>query len=156
MPGLKMFYNNRYDGTMRQRHGFTLVEILIVVAIIGILTGLITVNLSAARERARDVQRKGDLKQIQMALELYKNDQNPPDFPDTATWKTELVSGNYLKQSPIDPKVKNAADSWEDYSYTKGVSLSYTLVMCLENGGDPDKDAVNACTSGVSYTKTQP
>lgn len=141
---------------MRNAKGFTLIEILIVVAIIGILTGLVTVNLSAARERARDVQRKGDVKQIQQALELYKNDQNPPDYPDTLSWKTDLLAGEYMKQSPVDPKEKNATGSWVDYAYAKGADLTYSLVVCLENSGDQDKDATNACTSGVSYTKTQP
>ena len=144
-----------YDGYMRQK-GFTLIEIMIVVAIIGILTGMVTINLSSARERARDVERKGDLRDIANAMELYKNDHNPPVYPDTATWRSDLLSGGYLKSTPVDPKEKNAAGSWVDYSYTNEGDLEYTLVACLENSGDGDKDATNTCSSGVSYTKVQP
>jgi len=48
---------------MRKR-GFTLIELLVVISIIGLLAALIVVNFNAARERARDVQRKSDLDQV--------------------------------------------------------------------------------------------
>jgi prepilin-type N-terminal cleavage/methylation domain-containing protein len=54
--------------------GFTLIEILIVVAIIGILAAVILSQLSIARENARDTQRRANLGQIQRAMELYYDD----------------------------------------------------------------------------------
>ncbi len=59
--------------------GFTLVELLIVIAIIGILSTMAVVNLSAAKSKARDAQRIQDIKAIQIALELYyaDNDRYP-------------------------------------------------------------------------------
>src|SRR5258708_37539008 len=56
------------------RQGFTLIELLIVIAIIGILSSLLFVNFSGARERARDSKRKTDLTEIKNALQLYYND----------------------------------------------------------------------------------
>lgn len=140
---------------MPKSKGFTLVELLIVVAIIAILTGMLTVNLADARERARDAQRKADLKQIQNAFELYKNDQNPQAYPTTENWKTALTAGNFMKKIPTDPTHDQVA-SWPDISYTRNDVLDYDLVVCLENAADSDRDDVNVCTSGYSYTLTEP
>lgn len=52
--------------------GFTLVEILVVIAIISVLVAFLMVNFNEARQSARDEVRKSDLKEIQLALEVYK------------------------------------------------------------------------------------
>lgn len=49
--------------------GFTLIELLVVIAIIGILTAIITANLTGAKSKARDAKRISDLAQIQLTLE---------------------------------------------------------------------------------------
>jgi len=59
-----------------RKKGFTLIELLVVISIIGLLAALIVVNFNAARERARDVQRKSDLDQVKKALRMYYNDNN--------------------------------------------------------------------------------
>ncbi len=46
-------------------------ELLVVIAIIGILSSIVLTSLSGARERAKDGRRISDIKQIQLALELY-------------------------------------------------------------------------------------
>lgn len=137
------------------QRGFTLIELMIVIAIIGILTGLVTVNLADARERARDVQRKTDLKALQQALELYKNDKLPQTYPATATWQTDLVEGGYIKEIPADP---STASSWPEYAYARDASnpLSFSLIACLENSADPNLDPTNICAEGYSYSLTQP
>ncbi|MFY9484131.1 MAG: prepilin-type N-terminal cleavage/methylation domain-containing protein [Patescibacteria group bacterium] len=65
---------------MSQR-AFTLIELLIVVAIIGILASSVVVNLSLARTRARDARRKADLKSVQTALEVYAEEKG--NYPST-------------------------------------------------------------------------
>ncbi len=58
------------------KKGFTLVELLVVVAIIGLLSTLAVVALGSARQKARDAKRLSDIKQVQTALELYFSDNN--------------------------------------------------------------------------------
>lgn len=67
--------------------GFTLVELLVVISIIGLLSTLAVVSLGSARSKARDARRVSDVKQIQTALELYFADQGvyPIENPTAIT-----------------------------------------------------------------------
>jgi len=146
---------------MKKEKGFTLIELLVVISIIGVLAGLASFNFQQARERSRDVQRKSDLKQVQNALEVYKNDQRIQAYPDTGTWESDLIDGEYMKAIPTDPREQRTDGSWIDYVYTlnAGNSLEYTLITCLENESDVSKDETNndiVCIQGVSYTLMEP
>ncbi len=55
------------------KKGFTLIEILVVVAIIAILSSVVLIGLGPTRRAGRDARRVADLRQIQNALELYFN-----------------------------------------------------------------------------------
>lgn len=48
----------------QKQQGFTLIEFLVVIAIIGILSGIALTSLSTARKKARDAQRLSDIRQI--------------------------------------------------------------------------------------------
>jgi type II secretion system protein G len=135
--------------------GFTLIELLVVISIIGILSTFITANLLGARSRARDVQRKSDLRQLQSAFEIYRYDQSayPASLPACGA---VLGAGGstYLQKVPCDPLKKSS------YVYTTS-GTSYALVTCLENINDPQKDVPNDaanCTgvSNWSYTLVNP
>lgn len=54
------------------KKGFTLIELLVVIAIIGILSGLIIVNLSGATDAAHDAKIKANLDQLRASAEVYK------------------------------------------------------------------------------------
>ncbi|MFH1970889.1 MAG: prepilin-type N-terminal cleavage/methylation domain-containing protein, partial [Patescibacteria group bacterium] len=56
------------------KKGFTLVELLVVMGILGILVSLVAGNFRSSQIRGRDAQRKSDLKQIATALELFYGD----------------------------------------------------------------------------------
>ena len=94
------------------KKGFTLIELLVVIAIIGILAGIIIPNLATARQSARDAKRISDIKNIQLSLALYYNDNlyYPPNTLTDATYG--LVAKGYLSSVPVDP-VSNA-----QYAYT--------------------------------------
>lgn len=64
------------------KKGFTLYELLVVFAIIGVLTSVVIVSLNEARKKARDTQRISDLQQVQLALRQYKDVHGKyPDYP---------------------------------------------------------------------------
>ena len=121
----------------KQQKGFTLVELLIVIAIIGLLATLAIVALTAAQQRARDTKRVADLKSIQTALELYWNEN--ADYPALAstatnTWaelSTEVTS--FIGTLPAPPNDPNP----EVYVYiVDGVTNDeYYLATTLENAG---------------------
>lgn len=101
------------------KRGFTLVELLVVIAIIGILTGIIVPNLTESRKSARDAKRVSDIKQIQLALALYYNDNGfyPRKYTDQYTpsdgvTPTDGLLGTYISSLPKDPSTGN------DYRYT--------------------------------------
>lgn len=56
--------------------GFTLIELLVVISIIGLLSSIVFASLNSARIKARDARRIADIKQIQMALDLYYDQNN--------------------------------------------------------------------------------
>ena len=55
------------------KNGFTLIEVLVVVAIISVLSGVIAVNYSDSYKQSRDEKRQTDLRNLQSALDMYKN-----------------------------------------------------------------------------------
>jgi len=158
--------------TNLKKPAFTLIELLVVMTVIGVLAGLIVPNYMLARQRARDAQRKSDLKQIQNALEFYKMDQDPPAYPanlvlngdDSDCGKYLLTSGPnlicpdgeevYMKEIPCDPQNN---DTYV-YTYQRDVNddLKYTLTACLENKSDSDgRTEVGDCPD-LGIEKTEP
>jgi len=147
-----------------KKAGFTLIELLVVIAIISSLSALLVPNFMGARERARDAQRKSDLKQIQKALEMYKQDQNPPAYPDPVDCGdgnsvcfpnsgNQWVSATgvvYMNKVPKDPNRTTYNGAY--YYSVNNTNLTYTLCACLENIADPDPDTDDGNCDDSSYT----
>ncbi len=147
--------------------GFTLIELLIVITIIGILTAVVTTNLSSARSRARDARRKSDLRSIEQSLRLYYNDYKK--FPDSdaefkidgcntnpCSWGGAFSKGNgptiYMTSLPTDPS--STTNSTTTYRYYSSSDDQYILQATLENMSDPDiSESQNRCTTLYSNIK---
>ncbi len=134
--------------------GFTLVEILIVVAVIGVLAaGFITIlNPANQLKGSRDSRRKADLKQIQTGLELFRADNGSYPANGSISCGGNLTSGSitYISNIPCDPSPPRS------YVYTSSGS-TYTLVACLERSNDPDASGGAACSgTGRSYAVRNP
>src|SRR5438270_4708293 len=96
---------------VKKQGGFTLLELLVVIVIIGILAVLIVPNLASGPQRARDAQRKNDNRQTQTALEAYHADNEAYPSGDYAGLSATLTP-KYIKAMPADPK------SGQTYVYT--------------------------------------
>lgn len=90
--------------------GFTLIEIMVVVVIIGLLAAFILPNVFGNVEKAQIAKVKGDIQGIETALTMYKLDNYK--YPSTDLGLQALV------QRPNDPTVRN----WRDGGYIKRVS----------------------------------
>ena len=86
--------------------GFTLIELIVVVAIIGILATIAVPAMKTAPQRAREAALKEDLFTLRSCLDQFHADRGR--YP---TSLDEMVSMGYLRGAPVDP-VTNSKDSW--------------------------------------------
>lgn len=94
----------------RASRGFTLIEIMVVVVIIGLLAAFILPNVFGNVQRAQVAKTKGDIQAIETALTMYKLDNFK--FPSTDLGLQALVT------KPNDPTVRN----WREGGYIKRIS----------------------------------
>lgn len=133
------------------KKGFTLVELIVVIAIIGLLSTLAVLALNSAREKSRDARRVAIARQVQIALELYYADQN--SYPTIASpgvvlgagnqqalcsnggWKAACAGGDttYMAAIPTAPTPADGSctASQNGFTYTSVSGTSYALGFCL-------------------------
>ena len=126
------------------KKGFTLIELLVVIAIIGILASIVLASLNSARIKSRDARRVADVKQIQLALELYfDTNKGYPAGADT-TALSVLQTGNFIPSVPKDP-LNSGSNIYRYQSLTSSATktacaancLSYSLAAVLEESTNP-------------------
>lgn len=128
------------------QRGFTLIELLVVIAIIGILSSVVLASLNTARQKSRDARRISDIKQLQLACELYYD--NNGQYPDGLT-DANLVTPGYIAQIPKDPQTGNSyqyAYNGDRSNYHVGVTLENTNHQVFDN--DVDFDSATAGWTG--------
>lgn len=129
------------------KSGFTLVEIIVVVGIIGLLAAIASLSFGRQRANSRNARRVADLKNMQTALDLYQNDNGK--FPvvvgysgDQSVYRTNRPGGvtspmgayipnlvpNYLRTLPIDPLYDPAVEDQRGYLYVSYSGLDYAFI----------------------------
>lgn len=86
----------------KKKAGFTLIELMIVIAIIAILAAILVPNFLKARAQGQLTACKSNCKNIATALEMYSSD-NGGRYPSSGSFEAKLTSGNYLKLIPTCP-----------------------------------------------------
>lgn len=144
-----------------RQSGFTIVELLIVIVVIGILAALVITTFTGIQQKARDTERQTDIKALYGQVEAYyaQNGKYPTlTNMNTAAWRSSNVKG--LDQEALrDPKNTSyglvGAAAANSYSYavtnssntacdnTTSDCVQYTLTATLEGGGTFSKTNLN-------------
>lgn len=120
---------------MKQR-GFTLIELMVVVAIIAIIVSSLVINYTSAKQKARDASRLSNIKTISNALAAYQVNRGfypaYDGYISGADKMSEALKDEaILKITPIDPLDKISNGTTYKYSYQSNGS-DYIIRFCLE------------------------
>lgn len=132
----------------RTQHGFTLIEIMVVVVILGILAALVAPNVIRRVDDAQIVKAKSDIRTIDSSLKMFRLENFK--YPTTDQGLEALV------EKPADPSIKNWSeggyldkllkDPWGyEYQYLyPGTQGSEFDLFTLGADGQPGGDGINA------------
>ncbi len=130
---------------MSFKKGFTLVELLIVVAIISLLAMVLIFSIPGIRTKSHDRRRLSDINALQTALALYHNDFN--DYPiyngyitGIDTMSMALINNGILNGVPVDP-LDDGGEGVYRYSYQSTQGKTYMIVYYLETDTIPGRPA---------------
>ena len=131
----------------KNKKGFTLIELLVVIAIISLLSSVIFASLRSARDKSRDARRVADIKQIQLALELYFDSNRNYPTGLYGTGATDgLTNGGYIPKVSFDPSGTSIQYS---YAYCTANRRYYHLGSSLELQSNPGLLSDRDCNSGI-------
>ena len=141
---MKAIQNVTNRRRVRIAAGFSLMELMLVLAIMGILMAVVAVNIMGVGEKAKIKATKQSLMTIRNALQTYHLEQSayPPDLRTLTTMKPPLIDGSHLQ------------DSWKtDFMYDPhgpSAEQPFMLGSAGPNKTAGDDDDINVWTMDVS------
>lgn len=121
------------------QQGFTIVELLIVIVIIGILAALVFVQFSNMQARGRDAERKADLRLIESKLAEYNADEG--QFPEADPAEDVTTALTDIDGIP-DDALEDPTNSGDHVYMYSSDGDTYTLTATLERPGDASEEGV--------------
>jgi general secretion pathway protein G len=85
----------------KREEGFTLVELMVVIVIIGLLATVVVINVMPAQDTARMRKAEADIATLEQGIEMYR--LNRMNYPSTGDGLQALVSEGFIKRLPNDP-----------------------------------------------------
>lgn len=161
--------------------GFTLIEVLVVIAIISILAGVIAVNSADSNKQARDEKRQADLRALQSALEMYRNQDPDKKYPPACDSKvgdwagqqgtsyacaggnTQYIEGlapKFIPVLPTDPKLNGSQSGYvymvnNDFTIYKLMAMN-TVESEIVTYNHPLKSCdINSTPNGINEIDTR-
>ena len=138
---------------MKAKSGFTLVEILIVVVILGILAAIVIPQFTDASTEAKEARLASDLQMMRSQLELYKiqhDDALPAEANFVAAMTTQIGSyGPYMQKIPTNPFAPTAVADDVDYGATADGDDSSGWLLDTSNGRFQANDS-GTCPDGTT------
>ena len=115
-----------------KRNFFTLIEVVIVIAIIGILSGILLPVMSASQRKSRSTKCISNLHQISIALRIYTDD-NDGYYPSRGTWEAKKIQGlsNNLACPDTQGSWRSERDDYPRYG-VPGYGLNSNLTYIAE------------------------
>jgi general secretion pathway protein G len=83
------------------QEGFTLVELMVVLVIIGLLATIVIINVMPAADRAAVTKAQADIATLEQGIEMYRLDNQR--YPTSEEGLQALIAGRYIRRLPDDP-----------------------------------------------------
>ncbi len=122
------------------KRGFTIIELLVVMAVIGILASIMFVTFSTLQAKSRDTRRIEDVREIQKALGMYYVDKNHYPAAETAVALdgSDEISAILIQSGAISGISGDPVRPTYEYMYQSAGVGDYTITFCLETDSIPN------------------